>query len=285
MVRKHLQKILGKNGGDKITYIPLNEIISNPLQPRRRFDEQELVDLARSIMIYGLNQPIIVRPYDNSKYQIVSGERRFRACYLLGKSQIAAIIREMDDKEAVVLSLTDNLQHQELTYMEEAEAYNVLIKGFGLTQEELARKTGRSQTAIVSKLRLFKLPEYIRNMINPTLVSEEHVQALSKLNAGHMQEEVIKQIYKKELTVRETEELVEKLSRNNIPAEIMTKSNSQNVSMIIRDARIFMNTIKETVRRARQTGVDILMMENDDDNQYEIIIRINKEEQKTQALA
>ena len=100
-----------------------------------------------------------------------------------------------------------------------------------------------------------------------------------------MQEEVIKQVYEKELTVKETKALVEQLSANNIPAEIKPGSNNQTVSMIIRDARIFVNTIKETVRRARQTGVDILMMENDEEEQYEIIIRINKEKRKKQALA
>ena len=284
MLRKRLEKMLGKDDGDKIAYISLNQIISNSLQPRHQFNEQGLVDLARSIGLYGLIEPIIVRPYDN-KYQIVTGERRFRACYLLGKSQIAAIIREMDDEEALTVSLTENLQHQELNYIEEAETYNILINGFGLTREELARKTARSQSAIADKLRLFKLPEYIRRMINPTIVSEKHAQALLKINSSNMQEEVINQIYEKELTVKDTEELVERLSRNNIPAEIKPRNNSQNVSMIIRDTRIFMNTIKETVKRARQTGVDILMIENDDDNKHEIIIQINKEEQKTQALA
>ncbi len=284
MLRKRLEKMLGKDDGDKIAYISLNQIISNSLQPRHQFNEQGLVDLARSIGLYGLIEPIIVRPYDN-KYQIVTGERRFRACYLLGKSQIAAIIREMDDEEALTVSLTENLQHKELNYIEEAETYNILINGFGLTREELARKTGRNQTAIADKLRLFKLPEYIRRMINPTIVSEKHAQALLRINSSDMQEEVINQIYEKELTVKDTEELVERLSRNNIPAEIKPRNNSQNVSMIIRDTRIFMNTIKETVKRARQTGVDILMIENDDDNKHEIIIQINKEEQKTQALA
>lgn len=283
MLRKRLDKMLGKDG-DKITHIPLDRIISNPLQARHQFGETELVNLARSIMVYGLIQPIIVRPH-NTKYQIVSGERRFRAYYLLGKSHIPAIIREMDEAAAAAVALTENLQHQELDYIEEAEAYNVLINGFGITKERLARERGHSLAAITDKLRLLKLPEYIRNMINPALISEKHAQALLKLNISQMQEEVIKQIYEKELTVKETEELVERLRRHNIPAEMKAGSSSQNISMIIRDNRIFMNTIKETVKRARQTGADILMMENDDDNQYEIIIRINKQEQKTQALA
>lgn len=284
MLRKRLEKLLGKDDGDKITYIPLNQIISNPIQFRHGFDEQGLVDLTRSIMIHGLIEPIIVRPRDN-KYQIVTGARRFRACYLLGKIQIAAIIREMSDEEVAAISLMENLQHQELTYIEEAEAYNSLINGLGLSREELGRKIGRSQSVIADKLRLLILPEYIRKNINCSVVSEKHAQALLKLNASHMQEEVINQIYERELTVKDTEELVERLSCNNIPGETKPRSNSQNISMIIRDARIFMNTIKETVERARQTGVDILMMENDEDEQYEIIIRVHKEERKTQALA
>lgn len=284
MVRKHLQKILGKDSGDKITYLPLNKIISNQLQFRHGFEETSLVDLTRSIMMYGLIQPIIVRPCED-KYQIVAGERRFRACYLLGKSEIAAIIREMDDEQAAAVSLAENLQHHKLNYIEEAEAYSLLVNGFGFTQEELARKIGCSQLAIADKLRLLKLAEYIRNIINPQMISEKHAQELLKLNDSHMQEEVIKQVYEKELTVKETEELVQRLSANNIPAEIKPGSHNQNVSMIIRDARIFVNTIKETVRRARQIGVDILMMENDEEEQYEIIIRINKEKRKKQALA
>ncbi len=284
MLRKRLEKLLGKDDGDKITYIPLNQIISNPIQFRHGFDEQGLVDLTRSIMIHGLIEPIIVRPRDN-KYQIVTGARRFRACYLLGKIQIAAIIREMSDEEVAAISLMENLQHQELTYIEEAEAYNSLINGLGLSREEIAHKLGHSQSAIADKVRLLKIPEYIRKNINCSVVSEKHAQALLKLNASHMQEEVINQIYERELTVKDTEELVERLSCNNIPGETKPRSNSQNISMIIRDARIFMNTIKETVERARQTGVDILMMENDEDEQYEIIIRVHKEERKTQALA
>lgn len=284
MLRKQLEKILGKDGGDKITYIPMDKIISNQLQFRHGFEETSLVDLARSIMIYGLIQPIIVRPCEN-KYQIVAGERRFRACYLLGKSEIAAIIREMDDEKAAAASLTENFQHHKLNYIEEAEAYSLLINGFGFTREELARKIGCSQMAIADKLRFLKLSEYIRNIINPQMISEKHAQELLKLNDSHMQEEVIKQVYEKELTVKETEELVQRLSANNIPAEIKPGSHNQNISMFIRDTRIFVNTIKETVRRARQIGVDILMTENDEEEQYEIIIRINKEKRKKQALA
>lgn len=283
-MRKHLEKLLGKDDSKKIIHIPVNKIMPSPFQPRRGFDEQQMVDLARSIMVYGLIQPIVVRPYGHD-YQIVAGERRFRACCLLGKTDIAAIIQEMDDEKAAAITLIENLQRRELTYWEEAHAYSLLINTFGLTQEELARKIGRSQSAIANKLRLLKLPEYIQSMINDETVTERHARALLKLNTGQIQEEVIKQVYEKGLTVKETEELVERLSRNNIPSESRERNNNQNVSMIIRDARIFMNTIKETVKRARQTGIDIFMTETDNEEHYEITIRITKEGRKNKPLA
>lgn len=283
-MRKQLEKLLGKDNGQKISYIPLKKIKLSPFQPRHKLDDQELVDLARSIMIYGLIQPVVVRPWGHS-YQIVAGERRFRACCLLGKSDIPAIVQEMDDEKAATINLIDNLQCRELNYLEEAYAYGVLRNLFSLTQEELARKTGRSQSVIASRLRLLKIPEYIRREINSDIVSERHVLSLLKLNSSEMQQEVIRQIQEKELTVKETEELVERLGKNNIPVESNDKNNSQNVYMIIRDARIFINTIKETVKRAKQTGVNIYMSENDNDEQYEITIRLAKQDQRKQALA
>lgn len=282
-MRKQLEKLLGKDS-EKIIQIPLEKIKTSPFQPRQGFDEQQMVDLARSIMIYGLIQPIVVRPCGKA-YQIVAGERRFRACCLLGKTHISAIVQEMDDEKAAAIALIENLQRQNLNYLEEAQAYSVLINVFGLTQEELARKIGRSQSAIANKLRLLKLPEYIRSMINDEAVTERHARALLKLNAGEIQEEVIRQICEQGLTVKETEEMVGRLSQNNIPSGNQDRNTNQNVSMIIRDARIFMNTIKETVKRARQTGIDIFMSENDSEEHYEITIRVTKTRQKSNPLA
>lgn len=283
-MRKQLEKLLGKDDSQKIISIPMNKIKTSPFQPRHGFNEQQMVDLARSIMVYGLIQPIVVRPC-GQHYQIVVGERRFRACCLLGRTDIAAIIREMDDETAAAVTLIENLQRRELTYWEEAHAYNLLINAFGLTMEELAGKIGKSQSAIANKLRLLKLPEYIQSMINDERITERHAHALLKLNTGQAQQEVINQIYNKELTLKETEDLVERISRNNIPSESRERYNNQNVSMIIRDARIFLNTIKETVKRARQTGIDIFMIETDNEEHHEITIRITKAGQKDKPLA
>lgn len=281
MVRKQLEKLLGgKHAAHPgVTYLGIDQITRNPFQPRRDFDEGELTELAQSILAYGVIQPIIVRRVREG-YQIVAGERRFRACAMIGLRQIPAIIQELNDEKAAAISLVENLQRKELNYFEEASAYHVLINSFGMTQEELARKVGRSQSAIANKLRLLKLSSRVRNMISPDFITERHARALLKLNSMEMQAEVVKAIYERELTVKETEELVEKIQRHNIPQEIRQREAGHNVSMIIRDARIFLNTIKETVNRARETGIDIYMVENDSEEQYEIIIKIPKKKKE-----
>lgn len=275
-MRKQLEKIWGKNQGNKIVNIPVDKITRNPYQPRKYFDEKELNELAQSILAFGIIQPIIVRA-NGENYQIIAGERRFRACKLLLLKEIPALIQDMDDEKVAAVSLIENLQRKELNYFEEASAYNLLINGFGLTQDELAKRIGRSQSAIANKLRLLKLDPEVMSIINPECITERHARALLKLNNSSMQIKVITEIQNRDLTVRETEELVEEFCHNSIPPENITKGqHGQNVSMIIRDARIFLNTIKETVKRAKQTGVDIYMNEKDSEEEYEVVIRIAK---------
>lgn len=281
---KQLEKLLGKSDDARIASIPLTKLSPNPYQPRKEFNQSELQELAQSIEAFGVIQPIVVRQIDE-RYQIIAGERRFRACCILGMSEIPAIVQEMEDEKVAAVSLIENLQRRELNYFEEANAYNALINVFGMTQEELARKIGRSQAAIANKLRLLRLPEQVKRLILTERITERHARALLKLNAADMQLEVVQQIYEKELNVKETEELVERLSHNNIPQEMKKKESGQNVSMIIRDARIFLNTIRETVKRARQTGVEILMLENDSDDNYEIVIKIDKQKKISRRAA
>lgn len=271
---KAWEKMTGK-GQKAVELIPVELIKPNPYQPRRQFDEDELIKLAQSIRSYGLIQPIVVRPVEEI-YQIIAGERRYRACLLLGMERIAAIIQDMNDQNTAAVSLIENIQRKELNYFEEANAYSFLINNFDMTQEDLARKIGKSQSAIANKLRLLKLPLEVQSLIVPDMLSERHVRALLKLNTAEMQIAAIKQIYEQDLTVKETEQLVENLSKNNMPQESEAKPGSQQVSMIIRDARIFINTIKETVRRARQIGVDMQIEEEDSEEEYRIHISIVK---------
>jgi len=253
----------------------LEEISRNPFQPRREFDEVEIKDLARSIEIYGVLQPIVVRKAREG-YQLIAGERRYRACRMIGTSTIPAIVQEMSDKQAAEVSLIENLQRKDLNYLEEAGAYAQLISEFGLTQEELAQKVGRSQSAIANKLRLLRLTKELRCLIVPETITERHARALLKLNSVEVQKEVLLAIYEKDLNVKETEEIVENLRQNNIPQEINHTGHGQQVSIVIRDARIFINTIKETVKRAKQIGLDMCMIETERDEEYEIVIRVPK---------
>ena len=256
MVRKQLEKWLGKDTGEKIAYIQMAKIHPNPYQPRQVFSEQELRELAQSIRSFGLIQPIVVREV-GEEFQIVAGERRYKACCLLGFSEIPALVQDIDDQKAAAIALIENLQRKDLNYFEEGRAYHTLMAVFGMTQEELARKVGRSQSAIANKIRLLKLPREVQECISTDVVTERHARTLLRLSSCELQKEIIRQIYEQELTVKETEALVEKLSRNDIPREIIGHENGQQISMVIRDTRIFLNTIKETVKRARQTGVDI----------------------------
>lgn len=284
MGKKPWEKLLAKVNGVKVLYIPLEEISRNPFQPRREFNESEIKDLARSIEMYGVLQPIVVRKAREG-YQLIAGERRYRACRMLGYSAIPAILQEMSDKQAAEVSLIENLQRKDLNYLEEAGAYAQLISEFGLTQEELAQKVGRSQSAIANKLRLLRLTKELRCLIVPETITERHARALLKLNSVDTQKEVLLAIYEKELNVKETEEIVEKLRQNNLPQEVNQTGQGQQVSIVIRDARIFLNTIKETVNRAKQIGIDMYMLETERDEEYEIVIRVPKVKRSSRLMA
>lgn len=283
-VKKQLEKILHVGSGSRVLELPLEQISPNPFQPRKEFDELELKELAKSISSFGVIQPIIVRK-SKQGFQLVAGERRYRACKLIGRQQIPAIVQDIDDQSMAAISLIENLQRKELNYFEEAIAYSTLLNRFGLTQEELAQRVGKSQSAIANKLRLLKIAPEIRNLIITTTITERHARALLKLNTIEMQKEIIRAIYERELTVKETEELVEKAQRNNIPREPKISNNGQQISMVIRDARIFLNTIKETVNRAKQTGIDMRVFENENENEYEITIKVKKLRKNSRLMA
>lgn len=276
MLKNQLSKLFRKSSVERIMQIESSKVEKNPYQPRRDFAEQDIINLASSIQEYGVIQPITVRKVKQG-YQLIAGERRLRACILLGFKEIPAIVQEMDDAMMAAVSLVENLQRKELNYFEEAEAYRMIMDKFSITQEELAKKVGKSQSSIANKVRLLRLADEVKNLMIPEYITERHARAVLKLNSIETQKYLVKKIYEQELTVKETEELVEILRRHNIPKSKKIEEGGQQVSMLIKDSRIFLNTIKETVLRAKQIGIEIIMTEVDDEEAYEIYIKVPKE--------
>ena len=193
--------------------LPVQALEPNPNQPRRDFNGEALEDLAESIRQHGLIQPITVRPVENDSYQIIAGERRWRASRLAGLSQVPVVILEADDKQAAQMALIENLQREDLNPLEEAQGYDALIQTYGLTQEQVADSIGKSRAAVTNTLRLLKLPEPILKQLSSGALSAGHARALLGLNSPEDMDAAAAEIIAKQLSVRQTEALVKRLQR------------------------------------------------------------------------
>lgn len=203
--------------------INLTEITPNPNQPRKDIDQEKLNELTESIKIHGVIQPIIVRQVGDNKYQIIAGERRWRACQLAGLEDVPAIVAEYSNNTAAEVALIENLQREDLNPLEEALAYQSLINEFGITQEELAKRVGKSRSLVANMLRLLTLPKDILRMLSEGVLSTGHVRALIPLKDNYKQIKAAKEIIKHHLSVRQTEELVNKLlEKDNKPEKVKT---------------------------------------------------------------
>ena len=197
--------------GAKVDTLPLREIEPDPEQPRKTFDEQALGELAASIAEHGLLQPIAVRPRPRGGYSIVAGERRWRAARMAGLDEVPVLIKEVTDEQAAALALIENLQREDLDPIEVAEGCKKLIERYGLTQEEAAERLGKSRSAITNAMRLLKLCPPVRAMVEDGRLSSGHARAILPLSPA-MQESAANAIIKDELSVRQTEQLVKKLT-------------------------------------------------------------------------
>ena len=197
--------------------VPLSKVEPRQEQPRERFDEQALQDLADSIAQYGLIQPITVRRLDSGYYQIIAGERRWRAARLAGLSEVPVRVIEADDRRTAELALVENLQRQDLNPMEEARGYMSLMQDYGLTQEETARSVGRSRPAVANALRLLTLSPELRELVETGLLSAGHARALIPLNNDRRQLDAANEVISRELSVRKTEQLAARLLKEPKP--------------------------------------------------------------------
>lgn len=197
--------------------ISIYKIEPNPLQPRKQFDDLELQALADSITANGLIQPLALRRLPNGYYQIIAGERRWRACRLAGLEEVPAVILEADDQKAMELALIENLQRQDLNPVEEALGYQSLMQDYALTQEQVAQQVGKSRPAIANALRLLQLPEEILDLLASGALSAGHARALLQLQDAHLQAIAAQKITALDLSVRQAERLCKQMSHEAAP--------------------------------------------------------------------
>ena len=211
---KGLSAIFSENDTEdknEVVSLKISQIEPNRNQPRRSFDEDALQELAQSISEHGVLQPILVRPMIYGGYQIVAGERRYRASRIAGLTEMPAIIRELSDSETMQLALIENLQRSDLTPLEEAKGYQTLIDEYGFSQEDVARTVGKSRSAVANTLRLIGLPDEVKDLLEEGKLSAGHARALLIVDDDKAAVDTAKKIVKDGLSVRETEKLVKKL--------------------------------------------------------------------------
>ena len=240
----------------EVLNLPTDAIKPNPYQPRRIFDQNGLDELAASIRIYGVLQPISVRYMGNMGYELVAGERRLRASRLAGLTEIPAIEVDISDTDSAVLALIENLQRRDLHFFEEAEGFRNLMSDYAFTQEVLAARIGKNQSTIANKLRLLKIPRHLQKEIIDNELTERHARALLRLSNENAQAEVVRKIISEGLTVRKTEELIERMLRPSIKKEPKIAANTIPFKTYIRDIRILTNSIKEDLEFMRNSGMD-----------------------------
>ena len=251
----------------QVLLIPSDSIYPNPNQPRKVFDQSELVNLAISIRMNGILQPITVRQIENG-YELVSGERRLRASRLAGLLNVPCIVVEVNSLKSAVFALIENLQRQNLGYFEEALAINKLMKDFSLSQDEAARRLGKAPSTVSNKLRLLSLPEEARNQLTENGLSERHARALLRLEAGEVME-VLQKVTEKKLNVTQTEKLVEEYVSKRKEPKRQTK-------IMFSDVKIFLNTINNALETMQKAGIKAEFKREDNEDSYIYLIEIPK---------
>ena len=255
-----------------IVHIDVNKIISNKNQPRKIFDEKALEELSESIKNYGIIQPITVRKIYDDIYEIVAGERRYKAVKMLKMETVPAVIIEAKEEESAAMSLIENLQREDLDFIEEAMAFERLISEFGLNQTQLAQKLGKSQSAVANKLRILKLPQSIIEKLREGKLTERHGRALLKIEDEEILHSIVDKIIKKDLNVSETEKLVNSIAED---LNVKKKRDRRYVRNFI-NYKIYVNTIKNAYNEIVKTGIEAKFEQNESDEYIEIKVKIPK---------
>lgn len=260
----------------QIQDIELDKIVPNRYQPRREFSDDSIKELAETLDKDGLLQPIVVREDGEDHYEIIAGERRYRAAKSLNWETIPAIVNNMNDDQAASLALIENLQREDLNPIDEAKAYTNLMKLNDLTQTALAKDMGKSQSYVANKLRLLKLDDDVQKALIEGKITARHGRALLNLSNDD-QERVLKEIEDKGLNVKQTEEIAKDVDAyfNPKPKEKETKR-ERVVKRIPKDLKVQINTIKKAVKLAKDSGIKVKVKENNDPDDYKITIELKR---------
>ena len=252
--------------GGKVLFLPVEDISPNPDQPRRVFSQPELEELAASIRALGVLQPLTVRRREG-QWELVAGERRLRAAKLAGLSQVPCLSVQVDSQSSSLLALVENVQRRDLDFWEEALALRQILDTYHLSQEELARRVGRSQSAVANKLRLLKLPDEALALLRAHGATERHARALLRLDSPERQLEAAEQVAARGLTVAQTEALVEQLLGDS-------PRRRKKPTFILKDVRLFLNTLSRSLELVRSAGVDARCRRQDTDDEILLTIPI-----------
>lgn len=267
----------------QIQEIELDKIVPNPYQPRHTFSEESINELAQTLQEQGLLQPIILRKHqgDDAEYEIIAGERRYRAAKSLGWDKISAIVEEMDDEKVASLAVIENLQREDLNPIDEAEAYVKLMETNNLTQTELAKQVGKSQSYIANKIRLLKLSDKVQQLLIDGTISQRHGRALLTLPAEE-QDRAAEIVVADGLNVKKTEEMVKdidgylaaKQEATTAPKKAVKKEKAVVNAKPTKDFKVQINTIKKAIKMAKDSGMDVKYTEDKEQDSYKITIEM-----------
>ena len=269
-----------RRGG--IVYLRTDELTPNPVQPRKRFDDESLEELSGSIKSYGILHPLTVR-LRCGKYELVAGERRLRAAKLAGLEEVPCILIDVNMEDASLIALVENLQRRDLDFIEEALGISQLIRMFGMSQEEAARRIGKSQSAVANKLRLLKLPSDVLESLRQNGLTERHGRALLRLPNPVAQRAALEYIVDNGLTVAATDAYIDALL--SAPEEAEQKDEEKpekRRTFVLKDVRVFLNTLSRSIDLMKQGGIDAGIQREETDDSLILTISIPKARQPSQ---
>jgi len=278
IVENEVEQAEAVRTAEEVIKLPIDQIVPNRFQPRTIFDDEKIEELSRTIHTHGVIQPIVVRSTANNQYEIIAGERRYRAMKKLQWTEVPAIVRNLTDKETASIALIENLQREELTAIEEAVAYQKLLELHELTQEALAQRLGKGQSTVANKLRLLKLPEEVQQAILKRQISERHARALIAIKDPTLQLDILQQSIEHDWNVRQLEEHIHALLHPEAveQEEEMPKKVKPKRKAISKDVRIALNTIKQSLSMVTKSGITVKTEEEDTEEYYQIIVKIPK---------